>query len=253
MGAGHRARVGWLSRRSDAQGARRRRLRSRARRWLRRLATRLRRARRLVRECSGGDHLASGHHRKRLRHHGLPDDSLARRRRVGRRDPLHQPRRTASADGVRRWWRFARSWSGGSEVAYDLGQTSEGADFLQHCFGAKFVADASNSYTAAGSGPLASVVSFAYSSQQGPYFVAYPDVLGTSGASGEVVLQYGSGTGAAVGVANQGVLVGFPLELIDNPVERAATYDELLTFVGHRNALATTPKALTKATWLRPA
>ncbi|MBI4953720.1 MAG: hypothetical protein HY908_16970, partial [Myxococcales bacterium] len=43
---------------------------------------------------------------------------------------------------------------------------------------------------------------------------------------------YDNGQAAAVGIAGQAVVVGFPLELVDDAAARAALVAELLAFVG---------------------
>ncbi len=119
----------------------------------------------------------------------------------------------------------------GSELGYTLDQSSAGQTFLADVFGAAFAADASGSYTAVGDGALAGVASFSYSSAGGPYVVAFPDAFTTAG-SGELVLAYGNGMGAAVGVAGKAVIVGFPLELVDAAPKRKAVVEALVHFVG---------------------
>ncbi|HVY49879.1 MAG TPA: hypothetical protein VHB21_28485, partial [Minicystis sp.] len=119
----------------------------------------------------------------------------------------------------------------GSELGYTLDQSSAGQSFLASTFGAAFAADASGSYSAAGAGPLASIASFTYSSAGGPYRVAYPDAFTATGA-GDLVLAYGNGDGAAVGVAGRAVIVGFPLELVDDAARRRAVTRALVAFAG---------------------
>ena len=119
----------------------------------------------------------------------------------------------------------------GSELAWELGQTTAGASFLDHCFGAKYLADNSGSHTIAGAGALSSIGSATFASTGAPYLCPYPDALGAT-ASGEVLLVYGGGKAAAVGAFGRGVLVGFPLELLDSAAKRAAVTQALLGFVG---------------------
>jgi len=119
----------------------------------------------------------------------------------------------------------------GSEVAYDLGYSGHGATFLASALGAAFAADDSNSYTVSGEGPLAGLGPYGYGGAGAPYPEDYPDVL--SAASGAVVLlRYGAGTAAAVGRQGGGALVGFPLEVMDQPSDRAALVAALLGYVG---------------------
>ncbi|MFT3764595.1 MAG: hypothetical protein QM820_03620 [Minicystis sp.] len=118
----------------------------------------------------------------------------------------------------------------GSELAWDIGQTAAGAAFLDHCFGAKYLTDNAGSHTVAGKGPLASIGMVSFAGASAPYACPYPDAL-TATASGTVLLTYGSGKTAAVGVPGRGALVGFPLELIDAPAARAAVLAALIAFV----------------------
>ncbi len=117
----------------------------------------------------------------------------------------------------------------GSEVGYDLSATTAGTTFLAHCFGAKFVADNSNSLSVTGQGTLAGLGAFGYAGAGAAYPEDYPDVLGAT-AGGVEILRYASGQSAAVGVAGKGALVGFPLELVDAGT-RAAVVKALVGFV----------------------
>src|SRR5262249_26246195 len=119
----------------------------------------------------------------------------------------------------------------GSELGYDIGQTQAGAAFLAQYFGAAFLLDASGSYTVAGTGPLSAVGAFGYGGPSAAYQDAYPDAF-TPTAGGTVLLTYGSGTAAAVGIAGKGALVGFPLELVDTPAHLSAVVQALLTYAG---------------------
>jgi hypothetical protein len=118
----------------------------------------------------------------------------------------------------------------GSELAWDLAQTPGGALFLEECFGAMLFADDAASREVAGHGPLAAIPTFAIGGHGAPYVAASPDALATTPA-GSVLLEYGSGAPAAVGLAGKAALVGFPLELAD---ARAlpAIVQGLLAFVG---------------------
>jgi hypothetical protein len=119
----------------------------------------------------------------------------------------------------------------GSEVGWELSQTQAGAAFLDKGFGAKFLADDSASYAVTGEGALAGFATFTYGGPKAPYAEDYPDAL-KIGTGGSVVLRYGSGQAAAVGIAGKGVLVGFPLELVDDPATRAALVAKLVKFAG---------------------
>lgn len=119
----------------------------------------------------------------------------------------------------------------GSELAWDLGQTTAGAAFLHHCFGAGYQADNAGSHTVSGAGPLASIGATGFAGAGTPYACPYPDVLTATG-SGDVLLVYGTGKAAAVGIAGRGALVGFPLELIDSAGARAVVVASVLRFLG---------------------
>jgi hypothetical protein len=77
---------------------------------------------------------------------------------------------------------------------------------------------------------LASVKGFTFGGPDAPYTEPSPDAL--TATSGEVVLSYGNSASAGVGVQGRGVLVGFPLELIDAPGDLAAVVKALLGFAG---------------------
>ena len=117
----------------------------------------------------------------------------------------------------------------GSEVAYDLVGTAEGGAMLLDVFGADLAADDSGSHSVSGAGALAPLGDFTYAGPGAPYEEDYPDALEPIG-QGEVVLAYGTGTAAAVGVPGAAVLVGFPLELVDDDADRAAVAGALLGF-----------------------
>lgn len=116
----------------------------------------------------------------------------------------------------------------GSEIAYDLRTT--GASFLAS-LGAVYQADDANQSGARGAGPLASLGGFTFGGPAAPYPEDYPDALATaSGAT--IVLQYDNGMTAAAGRANKSVVVGFPLELIDDEARLSAVLAALMGFVG---------------------
>jgi len=116
----------------------------------------------------------------------------------------------------------------GSEVAYDL--KSNGASFLSG-LGAVYQADDANQNSAKGAGTLAAVASFGFGGPSAPYLEDYPDVLATA-TGGTIVLQYGNGSTAAAGKANRSVVVGFPLEVIDDDARLGEVVKALLGFVG---------------------
>ena len=118
----------------------------------------------------------------------------------------------------------------GSDVGYDIGQTPSGATFLAHCFGASYAADDSGSLSLTGHGPLASLAPFAVGGAGAPYPAPTLDVLSVT-QGGAVVLQYGNGKVAAVGLAGKAALVGFPVELTGSS-QMAAVMKALLGFIG---------------------
>jgi hypothetical protein len=118
----------------------------------------------------------------------------------------------------------------GSELGWDLSKTPEGQFFLQHCFGAQFLADDSGSYRVSGTGPLADRSAFGYAGPGAAYEENSPDAFSVT-MTGEVLLEYRSGQPAAVGIASKGALVGFPLELIDSPSIRAEVVAGLVAYV----------------------
>jgi hypothetical protein len=118
----------------------------------------------------------------------------------------------------------------GSEVAYDLGYAGHGATFLANALGADFDVDDSNSFSVTGEGPLAGLGPFGYAGAGTPYVEDYPDALLTaSGAS--VLLRYASSKVAAVGRQGRSALVGFPLELMDQPADLGTLVGALLGYV----------------------
>jgi hypothetical protein len=118
----------------------------------------------------------------------------------------------------------------GAEETIVLAFTGAGAVLLSDVFGAAFMADDSNSHAVIGTGTLMNLGSVTFAGPSAPYDEDYPDVL-TSGGAGELVLLYDNGDGAAVGIADRAVLVGFPLELIDAEDDRTAVVGALLDFV----------------------
>jgi hypothetical protein len=120
----------------------------------------------------------------------------------------------------------------GSEVAFELDGSNAGAALLLDVFGATYVADDSDSHGAIGTGALMSLGGISFAGPGAPYDEDYPDVL-AGGDAGELLLLYenDNGDGAAVGIASQAALVGFPLELIDGEDDRAASIGALLEFV----------------------
>lgn len=105
----------------------------------------------------------------------------------------------------------------GSEIGYDLSTVSGGAAFLSSVAGATYAADDAGTNTVAG-------VSFGAAGAAYPE--EYPDTF-----TGTQVLAYATGASAAVGIAGQGVVVGFPLETIADDDDLADVVATLLAFV----------------------
>jgi hypothetical protein len=119
----------------------------------------------------------------------------------------------------------------GSEVAYDLDAGGHGLGFLQEVLGATLDVDDAGSTSVTGAGPLAALGAFGFGGAGAPYVEDYPDaLLPRTGA--EVLLRYTGGRAAAVGVAHHTALVGFPLELVDDPAALRALVTALLAYVG---------------------
>lgn len=114
----------------------------------------------------------------------------------------------------------------GSEVAYALA----GGGFLAQ-LGASYVADDAGSLQVDAAAALgAAFTGVAFGGPAAPYEEDYPDVLGAlSGAS--VLLRYGTGDPAAVGIAGKAALVGFPLEVVESDAQLATLLGALLGFV----------------------
>jgi hypothetical protein len=116
----------------------------------------------------------------------------------------------------------------GSEIAYDLDALGHGEDFLAG-LGAHFAADDSGSCTVAGAGALDGFGPATFAGAGAPYPEDYPDAL-TAAAGAELLLTYEGGQGAAVGVPGRSVVVGFPLELMDDSAQLADLLDLLIGF-----------------------
>lgn len=117
----------------------------------------------------------------------------------------------------------------GSEVAWDLGAKGNGTSFLAG-LGATYVADASGSLTVSGAGSLASIGALTYSGAAAPYQEDFPDVLGTANGA-EIVLRYGNSKVAGVARLGRSAVVGFPLELVDDPTKLALLVSALVDAV----------------------
>jgi hypothetical protein len=117
----------------------------------------------------------------------------------------------------------------GSEAAWSLASDAAGAYFLSHVFGADYAADDAATLEVSGVGALGALGTFGFGGPGAAYEEDYPDVLSVAGG-GEELLRYATGGSAAIGVAGSGVLVGFPLELVDDESVLDALVAELLAF-----------------------
>ena len=115
----------------------------------------------------------------------------------------------------------------GSEVAYDL--VSRDPNFLA-ALGASYLADSNPAREVSGAGRLANLGPFTFGGPSAPYAVGYPDVLGPASGA-EVILRYADGRAAAVGVTGRKVVLGFPLETIDDPLMLEACLAGLRRFL----------------------
>ncbi|HTM20369.1 MAG TPA: hypothetical protein VL172_07680, partial [Kofleriaceae bacterium] len=98
----------------------------------------------------------------------------------------------------------------GSEIGYELGASGAGAAWLAATAGAIQASDDADSLTVDGAGPLAALTGVGFAGPSAPYAEEFPDAFTATGG-GAVLLRYGSGSAAAVGLAGRGALVGFPL------------------------------------------
>lgn len=119
----------------------------------------------------------------------------------------------------------------GSEIGYDLDATPAGAAWLAAATGAALAADDAGSNAAAGDGPLAAITSFPFGGAAAPYAEDFADTF-TAGTGATVVLRYGGGAAAAVGISGRAVIVGFPLEVVESPASLAALVPALIAFAG---------------------
>jgi hypothetical protein len=120
----------------------------------------------------------------------------------------------------------------GSEIGYELGPTTAGAQWLARVAGAVHASDDADLTSVAGAGALAAIPSVAFGGAAAPYAEEFPDTFTTTGG-GAVVLRYGGsgGPAAAVGIAGRAVIVGFPLETIESAAQLDAVVDALVAFV----------------------
>ncbi|MDZ7373692.1 MAG: M28 family peptidase [candidate division KSB1 bacterium] len=134
-----------------------------------------------------------------------------------------------------------RLFVSGSEIGWDLGARGSSSDrvFLRDYLRCIYQADDANSYEVLGveGSPFAGL-HLAYGAR--PYLEDYPDVLAPSSAA-HLGLQYANGLGAGVyfvgkvpggTVDCQVVVLGFPLETVEDEHERRALLERVLQFFG---------------------
>lgn len=121
----------------------------------------------------------------------------------------------------------------GAEAAWDL-QThvNEGADYLDRVFGAAFIADsAGDTVACVQDGDVnGSSEGCAHFWNRGQMQVKWPDALTTT--NGKTCMRYGNDRYDACVYQDGAMLVGFPLESIDNREDRTAVMRSLLKLVG---------------------
>jgi len=114
----------------------------------------------------------------------------------------------------------------GSEVAFALA----GSSFLDE-LGAAYVGDDAGSLTVSAEAALGvTLLNAPFGGASAAYPEDYPDVLGTA-AGASVLLRYGTGTPAAVGIPGSAALVGFPLEVVESDAQLDVLLGALLAFV----------------------
>lgn len=127
----------------------------------------------------------------------------------------------------------------GTEIAWDLGNKGTPAEvaFLAQVLGAAYSSDDSSSFhvQADPDGPWADMAAFGFDDGTGgTYRASYPDVLDAAGDA-QVLLRYGTGGAAAVGLvseAGRAVTMGFPIETITSLAARADLLTRVVDFCG---------------------
>jgi len=120
----------------------------------------------------------------------------------------------------------------GAEIGWDLEARGGGVRFLADALGATYAADdgGARAVRPTAGGPFAALTLLRFDG--GRYVAASPDVFAPS-AGAEALLDYdGSGTGvAAVGRPRRTCVLGFPLEAVGDPGDRADLTREALGFL----------------------
>lgn len=120
----------------------------------------------------------------------------------------------------------------GAEAAWDIqSHVNDGADYLDRVFGAAFIADSAQDTVACMEDPDGKTdETCAHFWSRGEMQVKWPDALSTT--RGERCMRYGNDRYDACVYHDGAMLVGFPLESIDNQEERIRVMRSLLEQIG---------------------
>ncbi|MEZ6189474.1 MAG: N-acetylmuramoyl-L-alanine amidase [Planctomycetota bacterium] len=146
-----------------------------------------------------------------------------------------------------------RLLTGSTELGWDLEAQSGGVAFLQQVLGAAYVRDDAG-VQVANTAPGAPLPALSLDFSRGRYAALSPDVLQpASGGAGEVLLAYDAAGAppAAVGVARRTVAMGFGIEAIEDPADRAALLQGLVAYLDpplNAGSVAPTPSSSTGTT-----
>ncbi|MDX9999886.1 MAG: hypothetical protein RBU30_01185 [Polyangia bacterium] len=138
---------------------------------------------------------------------------------------LHPEERAAISAYLQAGGRLIAS---GSDLAYDLDKSDP--RFMESVFGASFLRDDARSNKVKGVGPLAHLGAITLGGPGAPYAGFRPDTLEPE-PDGEVLLRYGTGQAAAVGLEKRAVILGFSLEQVGSDAELAALVAALLQWL----------------------
>jgi len=144
-----------------------------------------------------------------------------------------------------------RLLTGGTELGWDLEAQNGGVAFLQQVLGAAYVRDDAGTQVAL-TAPGAPLPALTLDFSRGRYAALSPDVLQPA-AGGDVLLAYDAAGAppAAVGVARRSVVMGFGLEAIEDPADRASLMQGLVAYLDpplSAGSVAPTPSSTTGST-----